>query len=82
MPSFKCLSRLGEHEQLLVVNLECSENSGCHGRPKAEGLRGERESTFGLAILCLVHFPEGHVGTGHQRSSFQPGPASCGTCLK
>ena len=34
----------------LVVTLEFSENSGCHGQPKEEGLRGERASVVGQ--LC------------------------------
>lgn len=40
-----------DHKQLLIVTLEFSENSGCRGQPKAEGLRGERESTFGQLWL-------------------------------
>ena len=34
----------------LVVTLEFSENSGCRGQPKEEGLRGERASVVGQ--LC------------------------------
>ena len=39
-----------ERALLLVVALEFSENSGCHGQPKEEGFRGERASV--VCQLC------------------------------
>lgn len=78
-----------EHRQLLVVTLEFSENSGCHGQPKAErrAKRRQRKHIWSaVAVLCLAGvmiFLKGMWGQGTKAlTHFQQGPAPCGQCLK
>lgn len=72
-------------KQLLIVTLEFSANSGCHGQPQERDweVKGKaRKVSGGCPFLAdAMILPEGHVGTEDQSSYSQQGPSPCGKCL-